>query len=82
MRKISLNIRITLVFLFLTGFTHTVFSQEYPSDFMDIFQLENAFLKVVREAYVDTISGSELYQGAIDGMIKKLDPHSSFFTKK
>ncbi|MBN1291341.1 MAG: S41 family peptidase [Candidatus Latescibacteria bacterium] len=81
MRKISFNISILIVLLFLAVFPQNVKSQDYPSDFMDIFQLENAFLKVVREAYVDTISGSELYQGAIDGMIKKLDPHSSFLPK-
>jgi len=32
----------------------------------------------VRQDYVDSIGSAELYNGAIEGMIEKLDPHSSY----
>ena len=35
---------------------------------------------MVKKNYVDEINSTTLIQGAINGMIKSLDPHSSFMT--
>ena len=37
-------------------------------------------LDMVRKNYVDEVDTSQLMQGAINGMIRSLDPHSSFMT--
>ena len=37
-------------------------------------------LDMVRKNYVDEVDTTKLMQGAINGMIKSLDPHSSFMT--
>jgi carboxyl-terminal processing protease len=50
-------------------------------DELDIFQLETLILERVRKAYVDSVSGADLLRGAIDGMMKKLDPHSSYMPR-
>ena len=39
---------------------------------------ETVILDLIRRSYVDSIGNTELFQGAIDGVVKKLDPHSSF----
>ncbi len=40
----------------------------------------NEVLDIVRKNYVDEVDATELMQGAINGMIRSLDPHSSFMT--
>ena len=40
----------------------------------------NEVLDIVQKNYVDTVDASVLMQGAINGMIKTLDPHSQFMT--
>jgi len=40
----------------------------------------NEVLDIVRKNYVDEVDTTELMQGAINGMIRSLDPHSSFMT--
>lgn len=40
----------------------------------------NEVLDMVQRNYVDDVDSSVLIQGAINGMIKSLDPHSSFMT--
>lgn len=37
-------------------------------------------LDMIRKNYVDEVDTTELMQGAINGMIRSLDPHSSFMT--
>jgi len=44
----------------------------------DFWDAERLILDWIRRAHVDSIGNTELFQGAIDGIIKKLDPHSSF----
>lgn len=43
--------------------------------------LMDVFLKV-REAYVDEVDDRKLIEGAINGMLASLDPHSSFLDEK
>jgi carboxyl-terminal processing protease len=40
----------------------------------------NEVLDIVRKNYVDEVDTTNLMQGAINGMIRSLDPHSSFMT--
>jgi carboxyl-terminal processing protease len=40
----------------------------------------NEVLDMVQKNYVDEVDSSVLIQGAINGMMKSLDPHSSFMT--
>lgn len=40
----------------------------------------NEVLDMVQKNYVDQVDSSSLIQGAINGMIKTLDPHSAFMT--
>jgi carboxyl-terminal processing protease len=40
----------------------------------------NEVFDMVRKNYVDDVDTAKLMQGAINGMIKSLDPHSSFMT--
>jgi carboxyl-terminal processing protease len=40
----------------------------------------NEVLDMVQKNYVDSVDSSTLIQGAINGMIKTLDPHSAFMT--
>jgi carboxyl-terminal processing protease len=44
----------------------------------DKLLIEQYILHYVQDAYVDTISTSTLLDGVIDGMMGKLDPHSSY----
>ena len=40
----------------------------------------NEVFDMVKKNYVDEVDSTTLIQGAINGMIKSLDPHSSFMT--
>ena len=42
----------------------------------------NEILDMVQKNYVEPVSADKLLQGAVNGMIKTLDPHSSFMTKE
>src|SRR3989339_2138866 len=42
----------------------------------------NEVLEMVEKNYVEPVSADKLLQGAINGMIKSLDPHSSFMTEE
>lgn len=45
-------------------------------------QLFGSIFEQVREKYVEEVSDEELINAAIDGMLRSLDPHSSFITGK
>jgi len=44
----------------------------------DKLQIQQYIMAYVRNEYVDSLSTSDLLDGAIEGMIDKLDPHSSY----
>ncbi len=44
----------------------------------DKLQIQQYIMAYVRNEYVDSLSASDLLDGAIEGMIDKLDPHSSY----
>jgi carboxyl-terminal processing protease len=45
---------------------------------IDKMRIEEDIRNYVRSDYVDSLNLSDLYDGAIEGMIGKLDPHSSY----
>ncbi|MDC0857396.1 S41 family peptidase [Rickettsiales bacterium] len=42
------------------------------------FKLFQKILNLTRKNYVEEVEGEELYESAIDGMLRSLDPHSAF----
>ena len=55
-------------------------SQEKWPDYKQIKLFSNV-MSIVRQQYVKEVSGKELIQGAINGMLQSLDAHSSFLTE-
>jgi len=51
-------------------------------DITSSLQLVNALLGIVQETYATAVDADKAVFGAIDGMLRTLDPHSRFFTPK
>lgn len=49
-----------------------------PLTYNDKLMIQQYILTYVRNEYVDSLGASDLLDGAIEGMIDKLDPHSSY----
>jgi carboxyl-terminal processing protease len=63
--------------LVATGIPTAVNAARENPTYRQLDQLMDVFLKV-REAYVDEVDDAKLIEGAINGMLASLDPHSSF----
>ncbi|MFA7440585.1 MAG: S41 family peptidase [Sphingomonadaceae bacterium] len=63
--------------LLAVGIPSTLNAAKENETFRQLDTLLDVFLKV-REAYVDQVDDKELVQGAIDGMLASLDPHSAY----
>lgn len=46
----------------------------------DQIKLIKEVMDIVKKSYVEEVDNKKLIQGAIDGMLSKLDPHSAFMT--
>ncbi len=46
----------------------------------DQLKLLQEVISIVKKSYVEEVDNKKLIQGAIDGMLSKLDPHSAFMT--
>src|SRR6185295_3923516 len=46
------------------------------------FKIYTTALAAIENEYVETLDSSQLIYGSIDGMLRTLDPHSSFFDPK
>ncbi|MBT4989575.1 MAG: S41 family peptidase [Rickettsiales bacterium] len=55
------------------AFDNTPHKQDYVS-----FQLFQKILSLTKKNYVEEVKGDELYESAVDGMLRSLDPHSAF----
>jgi carboxyl-terminal processing protease len=51
-------------------------------DYSSSLQLFSTLLGLVEENYATTVDSDKAVYGAIDGMLRTLDPHSKFFTPK
>ncbi|MDY0041243.1 MAG: peptidase S41, partial [Desulforhabdus sp.] len=76
----------TLAILLLVGMTFLVLGwsnliAKTNSDTSDVYQnlrLFSEVLNLVQDNYVEKVDSKDLIYGAINGMLKDLDPHSSF----
>ena len=73
---------ITLILLVTLMMPTTVFSAEASTNENDYKNLEifTDVLALIQSSYVEEADSQELLYGAIRGMLKTLDPHSSFLT--
>ena len=84
MKKISIKIYLLAIIcvgsLVLLGLHNdSTVSPKDKNVYKDIKTFNEVF-DMVRKNYVDDVDTTKLIQGAINGMIKSLDPHSSFMT--
>jgi carboxyl-terminal processing protease len=78
--KVSLLIMICLgAFVLLGLYNDSKVSAVDKNVYKDI-KLFNEVYDMIKKNYVDEINSTTLIQGAINGMVKSLDPHSSFMT--
>jgi carboxyl-terminal processing protease len=79
-RKRSIVIMLLMV-LSLAAMGWTDLKAKTDSNQADVYQYLRLFsdvLNLVQDNYVDKVESKELIYGAINGMLKDLDPHSSF----
>ena len=63
--------------LLASNISWAVKATEKVYDYLRIF---NQALALIQAKYVEQVDSKELVYGAIDGMVRKLDPHSAFLT--
>ncbi len=83
-RKFSLNI-ILIVFLVLGFLFFNGNGSRVKADSEDVYkniELLTEVLRQVEKNYVEPQKAKDLVYGAIKGMVRSLDPHSSFMTKE
>lgn len=80
MKKINI-IRLSLIIIFSALiFCHTGYSQS--SDAKETIQKFAATLQIIDYFYVDTVDQPAIVETAIVEMLKELDPHSVYISKK
>jgi len=77
MTKIARMTAITACAVLFTFNPYRVYGDKILTP-IDKINILNQILSKVREAYVDSIDIDTLYDGAIQGMVDRLDPHSSY----
>lgn len=76
--KIGLAVLTVVLFvLFVSSISFAVKATEKVYDYLRVF---NQALALIQAKYVENVSEKDLLYGAIDGMVRKLDPHSAFLT--
>ncbi len=79
--KLSLLIIIVLGLVVVFGpYSDSKVSSARDKNIYKEIKTFNEVLDMVQKKYVDEVDSSVLIQGAINGMIKSLDPHSTFMT--
>ncbi len=84
-RSIKLTVFFVLVTVFLFSLAKVSLSASVslkassPSEF-DYVKLFTEAYQLVKEKYVDPVTPKKLFEGAIQGMLSKLDPHCTLFT--
>jgi carboxyl-terminal processing protease len=84
MKKISIRVSLlailcVIVFILLALYSNNKVSALDKATYKDI-KIFNEVFDMVKKNYVEEVDSSKLIQGAINGMIRSLDPHSSFMT--
>ena len=75
---LSISITVALV-VFSTLFCPIDASANDENDYKNIEVFTDVF-SLIKTSYVEAVDSDELIQGAINGMLNTLDPHSSFLT--
>ena len=57
-------------------------STKKDSDVYEMLELFGRAFEITKTRYVDDVDNKKLIEGAIDGMLSKLDPHSSFLNEE
>ncbi len=69
---------ITVVMIVAARSPGTVYSENDTLNYLEKVNVLHNIAKAVRDSYIDTIDVGVLWDGAIQGMIDKLDPHSGY----
>lgn len=84
MKKTSLKFYLLVIIclgsFILLGLRNDTNVSEKDKNFYKDIKTFSEVLDMVRKNYVDEVDTTQLMQGAINGMIRSLDPHSSFMT--
>jgi len=78
--KISLLVVIFLGSFFLLGLHNDSSAAVKDKNAYKDIKTFNEIFDMIKKNYVDEVDPATLMQGAINGMVKSLDPHSSFMT--
>lgn len=57
-------------------------SAKKDADVYEMLELFGKAFEITKDRYVDEVDNKKLIEGAIDGMLSKLDPHSSFLNEE
>src|ERR1044071_7561224 len=90
MSKLNRSLLVVVVILLLSGLLGVVFGQrvqaDQENDSADMQQNLRQFTQVydvVEKNYAEPVKADKaIYDGAIPGMLRSLDPHSAFFDPK
>ncbi|GAB4187430.1 MAG: S41 family peptidase [Calditrichia bacterium] len=82
--KITIITLFALLFFAGTGLVINNFAnaQSFSSPTIDLFKKFNRVIELVRFYYVEEVDWKEAFEGAISGMLEKLDPHSVYIPEK
>ena len=85
MKKISIKISLLVMlclgaFVLIGLYNDSKVSAALDKNIYKDIKTFNEVYDMVKKNYVDEINSTTLIQGAINGMVKSLDPHSSFMT--
>ncbi len=78
--KLSIQLLFGLVFLFSAILPSYAETQTKSPDYKEL-RLFRQIMGIVQKNYVKEVSDKDLIQGAINGMLQSLDPHSSYLTE-
>src|SRR5512138_922237 len=83
----SIKTRVILAAIFLSmisfagiSFYNTLKGSKTATVEKDQIKLVKEVMGIIRKSYVEEVDQKKLVQGAVEGMLAKLDPHSSFMT--
>ncbi len=84
MKKVSVRVFLLIIicagmFVFLSLYDNGSVSALDKSVYKDIKKFNEVF-DLVKKNYVEEVDSTTLVQGAINGMIRALDPHSAYMT--
>lgn len=80
-RRAPLLLLVFAVLFLLQGSQPTLGAKSAVPEHFDVYQYLKLFsdvMSIVQENYVDKVEQKKLMYGAINGMLRELDPHSSF----